>query len=54
VLFHVAAGLALFRLRVTRPDAERPYRAWGWPVVAGAVRVGMALLTVQHAAIRAT
>jgi APA family basic amino acid/polyamine antiporter len=24
---------AIFVLRRTRPDAERPYRAWGYPVV---------------------
>lgn len=45
VLFHVAAGLALFRLRVTRPDAVRPYRAWGWPLVPALFVLGMALLT---------
>jgi APA family basic amino acid/polyamine antiporter len=33
VLFHVATCTALFVLRRTRPDAERPYRAWGYPVV---------------------
>ena len=47
VLFHVAAGLALFRLRQTRPDAARPYRAWGWPVVPAMFVLGMALLTVN-------
>jgi APA family basic amino acid/polyamine antiporter len=47
VLFHVAAGLALFRLRVTRPDAARPYRAWGWPVVPALFVLGMALLTLN-------
>ena len=47
VLFHVAAGLALFRLRATRPDVPRPYRAWGWPVVPALFVLGMALLTVN-------
>jgi APA family basic amino acid/polyamine antiporter len=47
VLFHVAAGLALFRLRVTRPDAVRPYRAWGWPLVPALFVLGMALLTLN-------
>ena len=47
VLFHVAAGLALFRLRQTRPDAARPYRAWGWPVVPALFVLGMALLTLN-------
>jgi APA family basic amino acid/polyamine antiporter len=33
ILFNVACGLALFRLRVKMPDHPRPYRAWGYPVV---------------------
>lgn len=33
VLFHAATGAAVFVLRRTRPDAPRPYRAWGYPVV---------------------
>jgi APA family basic amino acid/polyamine antiporter len=33
ILFSVAAGVALFRLRWTRPDHPRPYRTWGYPVV---------------------
>jgi APA family basic amino acid/polyamine antiporter len=33
ILFSVAAGLALFRLRQTHRDQPRPYRAWGYPVV---------------------
>lgn len=32
-LFHAGTGLALFRLRRTRPEAPRPYRTWGYPVV---------------------
>jgi len=33
ILFNVAAGLALFRLRRTMHDRPRPYRTWGYPVV---------------------
>lgn len=33
ILFSVAAGLALFRLRYTMPERRRPYRTWGYPVV---------------------
>ena len=33
VLFHVATGAAVFALRRSRPEAPRPYRAWGYPVV---------------------
>ncbi len=33
LLFYILTILGLFRLRRTRPDAERPYRAFGYPVV---------------------
>ncbi len=47
VLFHVAAGLAVFRLRATRPDAPRPYRAWGHPWVPALFVLGMVALTLN-------
>jgi basic amino acid/polyamine antiporter, APA family len=33
ILFSVACGLALFRLRSKMPNQPRPYRTWGYPVV---------------------
>ena len=33
ILFSVACGLALFRLRSKMPNHPRPYRTWGYPVV---------------------
>lgn len=33
ILFSVAAGFALFKLRWSMPDHPRPYRTWGYPVV---------------------
>ncbi|MBI4503512.1 MAG: amino acid permease [Gemmatimonadetes bacterium] len=33
LVFYVLTIAGLFRLRRTRPEAERPYRAWGYPVV---------------------
>lgn len=33
VLFYVVTIVGIFVLRRTRPDAPRPYRAWGYPVV---------------------
>jgi APA family basic amino acid/polyamine antiporter len=33
VVIFASTGAAIFRLRRTRPDAPRPYRAWGYPVV---------------------
>ena len=32
-VFHTATGVALFRLRRSRPTAPRPYRTWGYPWV---------------------
>lgn len=36
LLFYVLTVAALFVLRRTRPDAHRPYRAWGYPIVPAA------------------
>jgi APA family basic amino acid/polyamine antiporter len=33
VLFYAATILGIFRLRKTRPDAERPYKAFGYPIL---------------------
>jgi basic amino acid/polyamine antiporter, APA family len=33
IVFMALAGAALFRFRAQRPDAPRPIRAWGYPVV---------------------
>ncbi len=33
ILFSVAAGVALFKLRWSMPDHPRPYRTWGYPIV---------------------
>jgi basic amino acid/polyamine antiporter, APA family len=33
LIFYILTLSGLFRLRRTRPDAPRPYRAWGYPVV---------------------
>jgi len=37
----VLGGLAVFRRRATRPDAARPYRVWGYPVVPALFVAGM-------------
>ena len=33
LLFYILTVSAVFVLRVKKPDAPRPYRAWGYPVV---------------------
>ncbi|AIZ63768.1 amino acid transporter [Hymenobacter sp. DG25B] len=35
ILFYVITIIGIFVLRRTRPEAPRPYRAWGYPVVPG-------------------
>jgi basic amino acid/polyamine antiporter, APA family len=47
ILFSVATGLALFRLRTTQPDHHRPYRAWGYPIVPGLFVLGSALFVLN-------
>ncbi len=44
LLFYVLTIAGVYRLRVTRPDAERPYRAFGYPVVPALYLVGAAIL----------
>ena len=52
--FYILTILGVFRLRRLRPDAERPYRAWGYPLVpalyiAGAAAILVILLVYQPA-----
>jgi APA family basic amino acid/polyamine antiporter len=44
LLFYVLTIAGVYRLRVTRPDAERPYRAFGYPVVPALYLVGATLI----------
>lgn len=48
LLFYILTVIGLFRLRRARPDAPRPYRAWGYPwlpalYIAGATIILVAL-----------
>lgn len=47
VAFGVLGGLAIFRLRRSKPEIERPYRVWGYPVVPGLFVGGLAVLVVN-------
>jgi APA family basic amino acid/polyamine antiporter len=40
----VLGGLAIFRLRRVRPNALRPYRAWGYPLVPALFVAGLGVL----------
>ncbi len=39
ILTYVAVIVGIFRMRRSAPDADRPYLAWGYPYVSGAVGV---------------
>jgi APA family basic amino acid/polyamine antiporter len=47
ILFSVAAGIALFVLRRTRPTAARPYRTWGYPLVPLVFVIGSAAFVLN-------
>jgi APA family basic amino acid/polyamine antiporter len=44
LLFYVLTVAAVFKLRKQRPDAPRPYRAWGYPWLPGAYIVAAVVL----------
>jgi basic amino acid/polyamine antiporter, APA family len=47
LIFYILTIAGVFRLRRTRPDAERPYRAFGYPVVPALYIVGAAAILVM-------
>jgi APA family basic amino acid/polyamine antiporter len=47
ILFSVATGAALFKLRLDRPEYPRPYRTWGYPVVPVLFIVGSAAFVLN-------
>jgi len=47
VAFGVLGGLAIFRLRRMKPDALRPYRTWGYPLVPALFVAGLGVLVVN-------
>ena len=54
LIFYILTIAGIFRLRTTRPDAERPYRAFGYPVVpalyiAGALTILVVLFAYRPA-----
>jgi APA family basic amino acid/polyamine antiporter len=46
LIFYILTIAGLFRLRQTRPDAERPYRAFGYPIVPALYIVGAAAILI--------
>jgi APA family basic amino acid/polyamine antiporter len=52
VLAYVAAGVSIFVFRKRRPDADRPYRCWGYPwtpllFVGSSLAVAIATIAAQ-------
>ena len=46
LIFYILAIAAIFVLRVKQPDAERPYKAFGYPVIPALYCVGAAVILV--------
>jgi APA family basic amino acid/polyamine antiporter len=44
LIFYILTVAGIFRLRATRPDAERPYRAFGYPVIPAVYMLGAAII----------
>ena len=42
LIFYILTILGIFRLRMTRPDVERPYKAFGYPLIPALYIVGAA------------
>jgi basic amino acid/polyamine antiporter, APA family len=49
VAFGVLGGVAIFRLRRLKPQADRPYKTWGYPVVPALFVAGLGVLVVNTA-----
>jgi APA family basic amino acid/polyamine antiporter len=47
LIFYILTIAGIFRLRQTRPDADRPYRAFGYPVVPALYIAGAATILVM-------
>lgn len=46
LIFYLLTISGIFRLRSTRPDAERPYRAFGYPVIPALYLLGAAAVLI--------
>jgi basic amino acid/polyamine antiporter, APA family len=54
LIFYVLTILGVFRLRATRPQAERPYKAFGYPVVPAFYIAGALIILLVLFAYRAS
>jgi APA family basic amino acid/polyamine antiporter len=54
LIFYIMTIAGVFRLRVTRPNAERPYKAFGYPVVPALYIVGASAVLIALFVYRAS
>ncbi len=47
LIFYILTIIGIFRLRRTRPEADRPYRAFGYPMVPALYVIGAGLILVM-------
>lgn len=47
VAFGVLGGLAIFQLRRIKPEVQRPYRAWGYPIVPAIFVIALLVLVAN-------
>jgi len=46
LIFYILTIIGIFVLRVKQPDAERPYKAFGYPIVPALYVVGASVILV--------
>jgi APA family basic amino acid/polyamine antiporter len=46
LIFYILAIAAIFVLRVKQPDAERPYKAFGYPIIPALYIIGATVILV--------
>jgi len=46
LIFYILTIAGIFRLRKTRPDADRPYKAFGYPIVPVLYMIGATVILV--------
>ncbi len=46
LIFYILTIAGIFRLRQIRPEAERPYKAFGYPVIPGLYIIGAAVILI--------